>query len=133
MWPGEVRRLIARPFQVGTEWRGTTRTRLLEKTGPPQETLFRIVQALPMHYRIAATDVVIEVPAGVYRHCLLVEGKGARHVNVGNYIGETDIHVETRDWYAPGVGLVRSERRESTTSPALDRGELVQVLERFRN
>ncbi len=131
--PGKVRRLVARPYRTGTEWTGTQRTRLLEKTSPPQQTLFRIEQELPMRYRITAMDAVIAVPAGIYRHCMRVDGQGTGHVNVGNYIGETDIRIETRDWYAPGVGLVRSERREFTSSPALDRGEMLQVLERFRD
>ena len=35
-------------------------------------------------------------------------------------------------WYAPGVGLVKSVRRESTTSQALDKGEITLELEAYR-
>jgi hypothetical protein len=51
-------------------------------------------------------------------------------VNQGANFGHVD--VEHTDWYAPGVGLVRSERRETSDSPYLKPGTYVQELTGYR-
>lgn len=110
------------------EWQGHTVTRVLEHTGPPQETLFQIREVVPMRYRLAAAKAQVAVPAGTFRDCVKVIGEGTLNADVGNYIGRTTIRVETTDWYAPGVGLVRAERTETTTSEAIDFGRMVMEL-----
>ena len=110
------------------EWQGRTVTRVLEHTGPPQETLFQIREVVPMRYRLTVEDSPVEVPAGTFSDCVKVVGEGTVNADVGNYIGRTTIRVETTDWYAPGVGLVRAERTETTTSEAIDFGRMVMEL-----
>lgn len=116
---------------VGRAWQGKTTTAVLENTGPPWETLFRIAVPVAMNFRITATDAVVDTPAGRFEHCLEVVGEGRTNTDAGNYIGRTVIEVRSTEWYAPGVGLVRLEREERTAAEALDHGRLVMALDRW--
>jgi hypothetical protein len=40
--------------------------------------------------------------------------------------------VEVTRWFAPGVGLIKAVRRESTSEPTLPFGEYALVLTRLR-
>ena len=40
-------------------------------------------------------------------------------------------NVKQTNWYAPGVGLVKMERVETTRSDALDKGTLLVELTEF--
>lgn len=122
------RLVLPSSLEVGRQWRALTRTTVLEKTGPPQETLYRIAIELPMDYVIESLEDTVSVPAGRFAGCVRVRGRAATNAAVGNYIGTADIRVESTDWYAPGVGLVKSERKETTSSPALDAGRYVMEL-----
>lgn len=109
-------------------WRGRTITRVLEHTGPPQETLFQIREVVPMRYQVAPEREAVTVPAGTFERCVKVVGHGTLNADVGNYIGRTTIEVKTTDWYAPGIGLVRAERTETTTAQAIDYGRMTMEL-----
>jgi hypothetical protein len=41
---------------------------------------------------------------------------------------EVEVRVTQTEWYAPGVGLVKSTRAETADSPFLRSGEYVQEL-----
>ena len=62
---------------------------------------------------------------------MLIEGEGESQTDadLGNGVGQTRINVSTREWYAPGVGLVRMERNEQTSAQALRAGSLVMELD----
>ena len=49
-----------------------------------------------------------------------------------NYIGRASVDVETTEWYAPGVGLIKRLRKERISSPAIDPGEYQVVLRAVR-
>ena len=117
---------------VGASWRQPTFTSVLENTGPPWETLFRITKPVTLDYVIESTSDTVDVPAGRFSGCVRAVGNGRFNADVGNYIGRTDINVRVTDWYAPDVGLVRSERIETTSADALNYGALVMELEVFR-
>ena len=104
------------------------RTAVLENTGPPWETLFRIRVPVTMHYRVAELGQSVETPAGRFSDCALVVGQGSANADVGNYIGRTSIEVSSRAWYARGVGLVRLERDETTTADAISAGHITMEL-----
>ena len=116
-------------ISTGTRWRQTEYTQVLENTGSPWETLFKIVQPIPMEYVIESEQTAIHVAAGEFHDCIKVKGTGQANVDVGNYIGRTLISIEVENWYAKGVGLVKSLRREKTTADALDYGEIQFELE----
>jgi hypothetical protein len=132
-------RFAESPWQVfpaelrpGVEWRQPTQTKVLEKTGPPQITLFRVNTAIPVTYRVETFDDVVEVPAGRFSNCMRIDGHGSLTTNIGNYVGITTVDITVRDWYAPGVGLVKSDLVETTTSAALNRGSLRLELSELR-
>jgi hypothetical protein len=116
------RTVIGYPASTGTSWTGTTRTVVLEKITPPEGSLTRIEETLDMRYVIEATDDVVTVPAGRFEGCLRIKGTATSSRNIGFYIGSTDIRVESTDWYAPGVGLIKAERNESTSEPTFPQG-----------
>lgn len=113
----------------GTTWEQTVFTRVLENTGPPWETLFRIVEPVPMNFVIESSNASVTVPAGEFNQCLKVTGVGEANVDVGNYIGRTIIKINIQRWYAKGVGLVKAVHTETTTADALNHGEIQLQLE----
>ena len=120
------------PLVVGKEWQDTTIARALIKTGPPQKTEFHISAQVPVTARIESMTDAVSVPAGTFVECMRISLKGNEFTNAGNYVGLTIVNIEETDWYAPGVGLVKSIRKESTVSKALDRGEIMLELEDYR-
>jgi hypothetical protein len=125
--PGD--RVLPSDPGAGTSWRGNATTVALMKIGPPQETLFRVSVEMPVTYLIEATDDHVSVPAGNFSNCLRIYGSGKINTDAGNYVGRTNVGIESWDWYAPGVGLVKSLRRETTSSAALKYGELLMELQ----
>jgi hypothetical protein len=112
-------------------WTDTEFTVTLEHTGPPEHSLNRITVPVNLQYKIEATDAEVTVPAGTFRNCLRIKGVGTTSKNVGFYVGQTDIRVENTEWYAPGTGLVKAVRIETTTSKVLPRGSYELNLTSF--
>ncbi len=123
--------VLPRGLAPTSSWQSESRTSVLENTGPPWETLFRIDVALTMNYTIESMDGEITTPAGRFGDCLVIRGHGTTNADVGNYIGHTEIEVDSREWFAPGIGLVRMERTETTAAKALSSGRLVMELDRW--
>jgi len=123
--------VLPRQLAQGSTWQGAGQTVVLESSAAPWESLFRVRVALAMNYRIEALDARVETPAGRFENCVLVSGHGATATDIGGYIGPTRIEVESREWYAPDVGLVRMEREERSDAVALRRGALVVELDRW--
>lgn len=109
-------------------WTDTEFTVTLEHTGPPEHSLNRITVPVILQYRIEATDAEVTVPAGTFRNCVRIRGVGTTSKDVGFYVGQTNIRVENTEWYAPGVGLVKAVREETTTSTVLPRGSYELAL-----
>jgi len=119
------------PLTTGTEWENVTLTRLLVKTGPPQKTVFKIIAEVPVKFRVEAVNDTVRVPAGIFHNCVKITMRGSDYKNAGNYVGLTIVSVNETSWYAPGIGLVKMVREESTESHALDKGTMVVELEKF--
>ncbi len=119
------------PIKIGQKWQGKSRSRVLLKSGPPQITEFRIVAAVPVTYEIESLNDTVKVAAGTFKDCIRINLQGSRFFDAGNYVGNTIVSIKEKNWYAPGVGLIKSVREESTTSKALDKGKMVLELESF--
>lgn len=117
---------------IGATWKGDTHTRVLEVTSHAAGALYRIEADVPLLYTVESVDDEVRVPAGEFRGCLRVHARGSTLAEVRKQVGMAQIKVDQVDWYAPGVGLVRSERRETTSSSALPGGTLEVELERLR-
>lgn len=120
--------VMKQPLELNTNWETTSQTRLLKKTGPPQKTEFRIVARVPLDVLVESLSETVSVPAGIFSNCLKIRMTGSMMKDAGNYVGMTLINVEETRWYAPGVGLVKLERLETTQSDALDKGSLLVEL-----
>jgi len=127
------RYLLRFPLQAGNEWQSDTWSRVLIKVGPPQKTEFRIVARVPVTVNIESMTDTIRVPAGVFRNCMRIRSTGSQFHDAGNYVGNTVVGIDETNWYAPGVGLVKSVRKETTTAKALDYGEIILELETYRD
>lgn len=121
--------VMPRRPMLGQQWQGRSTTAVLESSAAPWETLFRVQVPLTMQFRVAALDAAVTTPAGAFKGCLLLEGQGQADADLGNGVGATHIEVSTREWYAPGVGLVRMERHEQTSAKGLGAGALVMELD----
>lgn len=112
-------------------WTSATTTSVLENSGPPWESLFRLNVPLSLDYSITTLSGGVSTPAGHFDDCVVVRGRGRTQVDAGNYVGHAEIEIETTAWYAPGIGLVRLERDERTTASAIDHGRLVMELDHW--
>lgn len=125
--------ILPKELAIGTSWLDATSTKLLQKTGPPQKTLFKIIANVPLDVKIESLTETITVPAGTFENCLKVSMSGSVYKDAGNYVGLTVVGVEQSNWYAPGIGLVKLERIETTERQALDKGSLLVELTDFIN
>ncbi len=119
------------PLKVGQSWLDHSKSRVLIKTGPPQKTVFRIRANVPVKVEIESINDTIEVPAGRFKNCLRLHLTGSGFFDAGNYVGHTIVIIDETNWYAPGVGLVKSVRKESTTDKVVSHGQINLELEEF--
>jgi hypothetical protein len=124
--------ILPKDIIIGTTWQDNTITKLLQKTGPPQKTLFKIIANVPLDVKIESLDDSVTVPAGKFENCLKVSMSGSIYKDAGNYVGLTVVSVKQSNWYAPGIGLVKMERIETTERQALDKGTLLVELTHFK-
>lgn len=123
--------VIKAPLEPGTAWPVTSRLSLVESRAfEPRDLLIRRRLPVELTYTIEALDDTVEVPAGRFQDCLRVRATGRRVVPVDRGLRSASVDVEAVDWYAPGVGLVKSTRREYSDSSFLKTGEFLMELER---
>lgn len=109
-------------------WSSTTTSYVIHRTGPSTVNSANPTKDLVMNYRIASQDETVVVPAGKFEHCLLVEGKTTLTLFADPMTGYTDVPIKTREWYAPGVGLVKLERTEPLETSVYKGGSYVFEL-----
>ncbi len=120
------------PLEVGQTWNDKSYSQVLIKTGPPQKTVFRITANLPVNVTVEADNETVTVPAGTFENCIKISLKGSGFHDAGNYVGHTIVSIDELRWYAPGVGLVKSIRKEKTTDLVVTDGQITLDLEEFR-
>lgn len=128
------REVLPHPARRGAAWRETTRVRFLQVTGAFAGTFNeRAHTDMPIRYVIASVDDTVDVPAGRFYKCLRVSGKGSMLAGdtLEQFMNIHDIKVDETAWYAPGVGLVKRVRTEST-SPADWSTRYLEQLEAMR-
>lgn len=121
--------LLPQPANVGASWQYGSRLRLVEsRTFAAEDRLSVRYLPVSLEARVAATDATVEVPAGRFRGCVQVEASGRALVPADRGNLEVEVAVTQTEWYAPGVGLVKSVRAETVDSPFLRSGQYVQEL-----
>ena len=122
--------VLKMPFRPGTRWRSTSRLSLIEsRTFEPTDRIIPLHIPVHMTFVIEADDDKVSVPAGDYSRCLRVHGTGALTIRVDRGYHRADIKVDETDWYAPGVGLIKSQRTEASESYFLKTGTYLLELE----
>jgi len=122
--------IIPYPTEIGNAWELETTTTILDRNIRAYERkVFTLVTPVTLHYTVESLDAIVSVPAGRFDRCLRIRGIGHTRVNPNVSVGVTNIEIETIDWYAPGVGLVKMVRKEKASTAVLDSGEYVLELE----
>lgn len=117
--------------RIGDEWLADSRLVMVEsRTFDWQDRLVGRFWPVQLRYRIEALDDTVVVPAGRFSGCLRVRAVGEAWVPIDRGTGKAPVAVEGLDWYAPGVGLVKTERVERSDSRFLFPGRYLQELER---
>jgi len=105
------------PLKQGQQWQARSKIRVLEVTGAFVPTFkARLVRPVTVAYRIEKTDDIIAVAAGTFNHCVRVHGEGRLFAGrtLQEFMGIDSINIDQTEWYAPGVGLVKTVREEYT-------------------
>ena len=128
--PDASRRYVLRkPYAVGTLWRADTKAYVLRRGQTGERDLRYTHPAVQMDYEIDALEQRVQTPAGRFEHCLRVKGTALLPLFVDPVAGAQDVPLTTLEWYCPGPGLVRLERREPAAPTAyLSGGSLTMEL-----
>jgi hypothetical protein len=126
------RYVLMRPYAVGTQWQALTTAYVLQRRSEVPKEIRRTHKPFAMTYTIEALDEAVDTPAGRFEHCLRVGGRAAVRVYVDAQFSWRDIALTAKEWYCPGVGLVRLEREELSPSRFMLGGRLVMELASWR-
>lgn len=111
------------PFDHSITWTLTSRLGVIEsRTFAPQDRILTRPKPVILSYVVLTDNDEVVVPAGRFTHCLKIQGTGRKIVKVDRGNASAEIQIESTDWYAPGVGLVKTERVERSESSFLKAG-----------
>jgi hypothetical protein len=116
--------LLPDTLSVGTTWKVTSTLALAEsRTFEPRDRIIARRLPVELHKQVVSLEAEVEVPAGRFEACLLIQGQGQARVPTDRGNGSATVSVEVREWYAAGVGLIKLERSEHSTSSFLKSGQ----------
>lgn len=124
--------ILGTPLEKGTQWQQHTRVHLLDirnETFSTNEPSVKLDSDIPLAVTIENVGETTTVPAGTFPGCIKITAEGSAQINQ-RALGIRTIHVIQTEWYAPGAGLIKRIRNE-TTEPAEYRGEYIQELENW--
>lgn len=109
--------ILMNPLKPGKSWEAETSIMLL---------LERI--SYTMTYLVESKKETVTVPAGTFENCLLIKGSRLVQRDMGA-LGVIKINISEDSWYAPGIGLIKSVRKESGNHVLAGSSEkLIQLL-----
>jgi hypothetical protein len=116
-------------WQVDTLW--TVETGLYLIHSSPENEIDLSEKRLDMLFEIKSTDAVVDVPAGLFENCIEIEGYASMTLYADPRVGYIDVPIIQREWYAPGVGLVKMIRTEEIASSLYHGGSMTFELSEF--
>ncbi|HPY42405.1 MAG TPA: hypothetical protein PLM98_17905 [Thiolinea sp.] len=127
------RMVLPLPIQVskGKTWSAISQPYLIERVYEGQDVMTADMLQFPMTYTVVSLDETVELPAGRFDHCVLVEGQTELSLYADARKGDMSIPITTHEWYAPGVGLVKLEREEPLNTDVYKGGKIVMELVKF--
>lgn len=124
--------LLPQPLQSGSHWQAPVATEVLQWRKHSLENAGRSLnRVISARHRCERLDATVETPAGTFTDVAEIHIHGEGELEV---VGTDDVYSVTVDitrWYAPGIGLVKSVRKESAGTQLLNPGEATMVLERI--
>lgn len=124
--------ILPLPLNENKYWTLISRLGVIEsRTFAKEDRILIRPPPIKLEYSLISKDETVIVSAGRFTHCLKIKGKGTTIVRVDRGNGIAEVDVENYDWYAPGVGLVKTERIERSVSPFLKNGRYTLELLRF--
>ena len=124
------RMVLPLPIKIGKKWSVDSKTYLILKRYPYYD--YRATTNFMIDYEIISTDEIISTPSGKFRNCILIRGIGNTKFIGDSEIGSIDINILSEEWYAKGVGLIKSVRIEETDSDLFGTTKMTQVLEDYK-
>lgn len=115
---GPLLRVLPAELKPAVTWRTPGQILFLEVTGAFHATFQeRKKKYIDLDYVIEAMDDTVQVRAGSFANCMRVKSTGSMYAGatLQEFLGIDFIQIEQTEWYAPGVGLVKRVRKESTT------------------
>ncbi len=114
----------------GLHWYLETQPYLLHATSShslpdPKERRFNLA------FDVISTAAEVRVPAGTFKNCIQIQGKGAISFYADPRIGYQEVIITQTEWYAPGVGLVKLIREEPLHLEMYKGGRIYFELTRF--
>ncbi len=119
--------ILKYPFRSGTHWSNPTYPFVLRRIYPYTERLTRGMN-LKMTFQIVAEDETVVVTAGRFDNCIRVEGEANLTLYADAKSGYEEILINTTEWYAPGVGLVKLLREEPLSNDVFAGGQVLYEL-----
>jgi hypothetical protein len=118
------------PLKVGDSWQTDGRTEVLRRTflGGFGSITKAVNTEAPIVYKVESVDDTVRVAAGTFGHCLRIHGTGSASILWGNQAGSINIDIDTVQWYAPKIGLVKEVRTEGTGQDGPLGGDLTEEL-----
>ena len=124
------RMVLPLPIKIGKKWSVDSKTYLILKRYPYYD--YRATTNFMIDYEIISTDEIISTPSGKFRNCILIRGIGNTKFIGDSEIGSIAINILSEEWYAKGVGLIKSVRVEETDSDLFGTTKMTQVLEGYK-
>ncbi len=121
--------VLPMPEKVGKKWAVESKTFLILKRYPYYD--YRATTNFEIKYQIISKDEIVNTPLGKFKDCLLVKGIGKTQFIGDSEIGSIEINITSNEWYAKGIGLVKSIREEKTDSDLFGTTVMTQVIEHF--
>ena len=128
-WFVEPVKILPTQVMLDETWQVRSELALIEsRTFARQDKLRNRVIPLKLSVKVVALNEVISVPAGSFENCLRVESQGSVKIRTDRGNASAEVLVSQTDWYARGVGLIKSERFETSESPFLKPGSYRQDI-----
>jgi len=121
--------VLPTPQSVGKKWAVDSKTYLILKRYPYYD--YRATTNFEIEYQIISKNEIVKTPLGKFENCLLVKGIGKTKFIGDSEIGSIEISITSNEWYAKGIGLIKSIREEKTDSDLFGTTIMTQVLENF--
>ena len=117
----------------GKTWSVISQPYLIERVYEGMDVMTADMLQFPMTYSVLSIDETLKLPSGTFTHCVLVEGQTDLSLYADARTGNSIVPITTREWYAPGVGLVKLEREEPLDTDVYKGGKIVMELVRFED